>query len=200
MLGVGAAAFAIGMKRAGALDSAAMALNGAALQMFNHGIITGGLFFLVGVIYERAHTRELNLFGGLSAKVPYYYGLMMVTALASLGLPGLAGFWSEFFVFRGAFDLVRVWAAIGVIGVVITAAYILWRIVQSVFLGQYDPQKITHWTNPADGNMTHEPMDVLLFEKVTLWPLIFFMILFGVYPTPILDFFNRMTMALMHGL
>ncbi|NOZ29972.1 MAG: NADH-quinone oxidoreductase subunit M [Chloroflexi bacterium] len=200
MLGVGAAAFAIGMTRPGIMDSAAMALNGAALQMFNHGIITGGLFFLVGVIYERAHTRELNQFGGLSAKVPYFYGIMMVTGLASLGLPGLAGFWSEFFVFRGAFDIVRVWAAIGVIGIVITAAYILWRIIQSVFLGQYDPQKITHWTNLADGSEVHEPTDMLGFEKATLWPLVFFMILFGVYPTPILNFFNGVTTALMKAL
>ncbi len=197
MLGIGAAAFAIGLNRSGIVDSAAMALNGATLQMFNHGIITGGLFFLVGVIYERAHTRDLDLFGGLSAKVPYYYGIMMVTGLASLGLPGLAGFWGEFFVFRGAFDIVRVWAAIGVIGIVVTASYILWRIIQSVFLGQYDPRKITHWTNLVDGSESHEPIDMLGFEKLTMWPLVFFMILFGIYPTPILEFFNGMTTALM---
>ena len=69
--------------------------------MFNHGIITGALFFLVGVIYERAHLRDLKMFGGLSNKLPYYYGLFAVTAFTSLGLPGLAGFWGEFFVFRG---------------------------------------------------------------------------------------------------
>ncbi|GAB4566267.1 MAG: NADH-quinone oxidoreductase subunit M [Anaerolineae bacterium] len=197
MLGVGAAAFAIGVERAGIMDSAAMALNGAALQMFNHGVITGGLFFLVGVIYERAHTRELSLFGGLSAKLPYFYGIMMVTGFASLGLPGLAGFWSEFFVFRGAFDIVRVWAAIGVLGIVLTAAYILWRIIQTVFLGTYDPQKIPHWTNLADGSEAHEPVDMLSFEKVTLWPLVALMILFGLYPTPILEFFNGVSTALM---
>ena len=89
-------------------DSGAMALNGAALQMFNHGIITGGLFFLVGVIYERAHTRDLKAFGGLGVKLPYYYGIMVVTGFACLGLPGLAGFWGEFFVFRGAFDIMPV--------------------------------------------------------------------------------------------
>ncbi len=199
-LGVGAAAFAIGLDRPGIVDSAAMALNGAALQMFNHGIITGGLFFLVGVIYERAHTRDLDRFGGLSAKLPYFYGIMMVTGFASLGLPGLAGFWGEFFVFRGAFDIVRVWAAIGVIGIVATAAYILWRIIQSVFLGEYDPHKIAHWTNLANGNESHEPVDMLAFEKVTLWPLVAFMVLFGIYPTPILELFNRATTALMSGL
>ncbi len=128
-------------------DSMAMAINGATLQMFNHGIITGGLFFLVGVIYERAHTRDLGQFGGLSAKLPYFYGIMMVVAFASLGLPGLAGFWAEFFTFRGAFDLVTIWAAIGVIGIVVTAGYILYRIIQSIFLGEYDASKIDHWTD-----------------------------------------------------
>ena len=104
LLGVGAAAYAIGTPRW--IDAGAMALNGAALQMFNHGISTGALFFLVGVIYERAHLRDLKMFGGLSSKLPYYYGLFAVAAFTSLGLPGLAGFWSEFFVFRGAFDIV----------------------------------------------------------------------------------------------
>jgi NADH-quinone oxidoreductase subunit M len=170
-----------------------MALNGAALQMFNHGIITGGLFFLVGVIYERAHLRDLKMFGGFSSKLPYYYALFAVTAFASLGLPGLAGFWSEFFVFRGAFaiNVVRAWAAIGALGIVLTAAYILWKIVQYVFLGEYDPHKISHWTNVETGADAHEPSDVATFEKLTLWPLVAFMIVFGLYPTPILSFFNK---------
>ena len=120
LLGVGAAAFAIGTPKW--VDASAMALNGAALQMFNHGVSTGALFFLVGVIYERAHLRDLKMFGGLSSKLPYYYGLFAVTAFTSLGLPGLAGFWSELFVFRGAFDIVKVWAAVGVLGIVLTAA------------------------------------------------------------------------------
>jgi NADH-quinone oxidoreductase subunit M len=189
MLGIGAAAYAIGTPRW--VDSGAMALNGAALQMFNHGIITGALFFLVGVIYERAHLRDLKMFGGFSGKLPYYYGLFAITAFASLGLPGLAGFWSEFFVFRGAFDIVSIWAAVGVLGIVLTAAYILWKIVQFVFLGEYDPHKIAHWTDVETGAEVHEPRDVAMFEKVTLWPLVAFMVFFGVYPTPILSFFNK---------
>jgi NADH-quinone oxidoreductase subunit M len=190
MLGIGAAAYGLAdISRYG--DSMAMAMNGAMLQMFVHGIITGGLFFLVGVLYERAHTRDLSRFGGLSAKIPYYYGIMMVTAFASLGLPGLAGFWAEFFTFRGAFDIVSIWAAIGVIGIVATAAYILWRIIQSVFLGEYDPDKIDHWTDLSDGQERHEPTDMLGFEKVTMWPLVVFMVVLGVFPVPILAFFNN---------
>ena len=130
MLGIGAAASVLtpsgvesamkhfNLTKEAVADSAAIALNGATLQMFNHGIITGALFLLVGVIYERAHTRELSKFGGLSTKTPYYYGMMLVAGFASLGLPGLAGFWAEFFTFRGAFALVPYWAAFGTLGVV----------------------------------------------------------------------------------
>ena len=182
LLGVSAAAAGYGQDVF--QNASAMAANGAALQMFNHGIITGGLFFLVGVIYERAHTRDLQAFGGLSKMTPYYYGLFMVTALASLGLPGLAGFWAEFFVFRGAFEIMPVFAAIGVLGIVVTAAYILWKIVQYVFLGEFSMEKWTEVTHGA------KLTDLLSFEKVTMWPLVLFMIGFGIYPTPIVNLFN----------
>jgi NADH-quinone oxidoreductase subunit M len=191
MLGVAAAAAAWG--RPALANAAAMASNGAALQMFNHGIITGGLFFLVGVIYERAHTRDLQSFGGLSKMTPYYYGIFMVTALASLGLPGLAGFWAEFFIFRGAFQIMPVFAAIGVIGIVVTAAYVLWKIVQYVFLGDFSMEK---WQEATHGAKL---TDMLAFEKVTMWPLVVFMIGFGVYPTPIVDFFNAFSKMLFGG-
>ena len=209
MLGAAAAAAAWG--QAGLKDAAAMAVNGASLQMFNHGIITGGLFFLVGVIYERAHSRDLALmdeegnptvdqdgkvipaFGGLGKMTPYYYGIFLLTAFASLGLPGLAGFWAEFFVFRGAFQIMPWFAAIGVIGIVVTAAYILWKIVQYVFLGDFDLErwkKVTHGAKLTD---------MVSFEKVTMWPLVVFMVLFGVYPTPIVDLFNAFSQMLFGG-
>ncbi len=91
--------------------------------------------------------------------------------MPALALPGLAGFWAEFFTFRGAFALVPLWAAFGTIGIVITAVYILWRIIQNVFLGEYDPNKLTHWTT-ADGQHADGPTDMVGFEKVTLWPLV----------------------------
>jgi NADH-quinone oxidoreductase subunit M len=209
MLGTAAAAAAWG--RPGLEDAAAMATNGAALQMFNHGIITGGLFFLVGVIYERAHSRDLALtdgegnlvrdedakvipaFGGLGKMTPYYYGIFLVTAFASLGLPGLAGFWAEFFVFRGAFQIIPWFAALGIIGIVVTAAYILWKIVQYVFLGDFSLErwkKVTHGAKLSD---------MVSFEKVTMWPLVVFMIAFGIYPTPIVDFFNTFARSLFGG-
>ncbi len=202
MLGIGAAASIMtpdalanavnrfGLSTEAIQDSAAMALNGAALQMFNHGIITGALFFLVGIIYERAHSRDLARFGGLATKTPHFYGLMLTAAFASLGLPGLAGFWAELFTFRGAFALMPYWAAFGTIGIVITAVYILYRIIQNVFLGEYDETKLPHWTTvngePADG-----PTDMVAFEKITMWPLIAAMFIIGIYPTPLVDYFNR---------
>ena len=209
MLGATAAAAAYGVK--GLEDAAAMAVNGAALQMFNHGIITGGLFFLVGVIYERAHSRNLALydddgnvvkdkdnkvipaFGGLGKMTPYYYGIFLVTAFASLGLPGLAGFWAEFFVFRGAFQIMPWFAALGVIGIVVTAAYILWKIVQYVFLGEFSWDRWKQVTHGA------KLTDMLSFEKVTMWPLVLFMIAFGVYPTPIVALFNSFARSLFGG-
>jgi NADH-quinone oxidoreductase subunit M len=209
MLGVAAAAAAYG--RSGWSDAAAMASNGAGLQMFNHGIITGGLFFLVGVIYERAHARDLALkdadgkplrdennkvipaFGGLGKMTPYYYGIFLVTAFASLGLPGLAGFWAEFFVFRGAFQIIPWAAAIGIIGIVITAAYILWKIVQYVFLGDFSQER---WDKVTHGAKL---IDMVSFEKITMWPLVLFMIVFGVFPTPLVDFFNNFARGLFGG-
>lgn len=207
MLGIGAAASVMTVEGAqkaaetfnlsaeAVANSAAMAVNGATLQMFNHGIITGALFLLVGVIYERAHTRELSRFGGLGNVTPYFYGITLVAAFASLGLPGLAGFWAEFFTFRGAFALVPLWAAFGTIGIVITAVYILWRIVQNVFLGEYDPTKLTHWTT-VYGEDADGPTDMVGFEKVTLWPLIIFMFILGIYPTLVLNYFNSFAQSL----
>ena len=201
MLGIGAAASVLtpegaasaaetfGVSVENVMDSAAMALDGAMLQMFNHGIITGALFLLVGVIYERAHTRELSKFGGLGTLTPYFYGMVMVAGFASLGLPGLAGFWAEFFTYRGAFALVPLWAVFGTIGIVITAVYILWRIVQNVFLGEYDPTKLQHWTT-VEGTDSDGPTDMVGFEKLTLWPLIILMFVLGIYPTLILNYFN----------
>jgi NADH-quinone oxidoreductase subunit M len=179
------------------LNSRAIALDGAVLQMFNHGIITGGLFFLVGVIYERTHTRDLKAFGGLSAKLPVYYGVMLMTALASLGLPGLAGFISEFMVFRGAFDIMPIYAIIGVIAIVLGAAYILWKIIQYIFLGEFSREK---WSAIFDPEHWHFSLDMARFEIITMVPLLFFMLLVGIYPAPILNVINAASTALLNGL
>ena len=105
--------------------NATIALNGAVLQMFNHGLSAAGMFFLVGVIYERTHTRNLDDFGGLFPLVPIYGGILIFTSMASLGLPGLNGFVSEFLVVRGSWPVLTLYTAIAMIGLLFTGAYIL---------------------------------------------------------------------------
>jgi NADH-quinone oxidoreductase subunit M len=151
-------------------------INGAVLQMFTHGIITGALFLLVGVLYDRAHTREIYAFGGLASKVPVYTGVMSMAVFASLGLPGLAGFVSEFMVFVGSFVVFKTAVICAVVGVVLTAGYLLWTL-QRMFLGKF--------------NEKHEGLtDMTLREHVTLVPLCVIMLFVGIYPKPLLDFMN----------
>jgi NADH-quinone oxidoreductase subunit M len=168
-------------------DSRAIALNGAVLQMVNHGLITGGLFFLVGVIYERTHTRDLKAFGGLSAKLPVFYAVMMVTAFASLGLPGLAGFISEFMVFRGAFHIMPGFAIAGIVAIVLTAAYILYKIIQYVFLGEFSEER---WNKMFDPDHWPFKVDMDPFELVTMVPLIVGMIVIGISPSFLVNTIN----------
>jgi NADH-quinone oxidoreductase subunit M len=161
------------------LGAAAMTptgLNGAVMQMFNHGIITGALFLLVGVLYDRAHIREINAFSGLAVRVPVYVGIMSFTMFASLGLPGLAGFVSEFLSLVGSFPVFPVLVIISGAGIVITAAYFLWTI-RRMFLGALMPR----WENLPDINFR---------ELVTVVPLMALMVLIGVYPSILIKLMN----------
>jgi NADH-quinone oxidoreductase subunit M len=194
-LAAAVAAFPEGVSTAEAVaNSRAIALNGAVLQMVNHGLITGGLFFLVGVIYERTHTRDLKAFGGLSAKLPVYYAVMLVTAFASLGLPGLAGFISEFLVFRGAFHIIPGFAIVGIIAIVLTAAYILYKIVQYVFLGEFSEEK---WSKVYDAHHWPFKMDIAPFELVTMAPLLVGMIIIGISPSFLINTINATSVAIL---
>lgn len=148
-------------------------MNGAVMQMFNHGCSTAMLFLLVGVIYDRAHHREIEGFGGLALQMPVYTGIVMVAFFASLGLPGLSGFISEALVFLGAFPVYRTLTMIAVVGIVLTAGYILWTL-QRMFLGKL-PEK--YKTLP----------DINGRELFTLVPLAIIIIFVGVYPMPVLD-------------
>lgn len=178
-------------------NSRATALDGAVLQMVTHGLITGGLFFLVGVIYERTHTRDLKAFGGLSAKLPIFYGVMLVTAFASLGLPGLAGFISELMVFRGSFFIIPTFAIIGVIAIVLTAAYILYKIIQYVFLGEFSEEK---WNKIYDAAHWPFKMDMDSFELITMVPLVILMIFIGIWPAPLVNTINSTSVIILGAL
>ena len=143
-------------------------LNGAMLQMFNHGVITGGMFLLVGVLYDRCHTRELQAFGGLGLQVPVYAGLLTLFALASLGLPGLSGFVGEFFSLVGAFGVWRWQTMVSILGIVAAAVYML-QVLQQVLLG---PLNTTWRTLP----------DITVREICSLVPLAILIVAIGVYP------------------
>jgi NADH-quinone oxidoreductase subunit M len=146
-------------------------------QMLTHGIITGALFLLVGVIYDRAHTRDVSAFGGLAVKLPVYAALMSLTCFASLGLPGLAGFIGEFLCFLGAFQTWKYAAAISVLGIIATAAFFL-RMMQKVFLGKFNEK----WNGLEDMSFR---------ELVSIAPLAALTVLFGVYPKWPLDLMNK---------
>lgn len=167
---------------AATLTDRASAINGAMLQMFSHGVITGALFLLVGVIYDRAHTRDLRMFGGLGAVMAKYSVLLCAACFGSLGLPGMSGFMAEFLVFRGAFPVYLLLTCLATIGLVVTAAYLLWTI-QRVLLGPVNPK----WEKLPDIDMR---------EMVSVAPLMVLMVLFGVYPKPILHILNGFALSL----
>jgi NADH-quinone oxidoreductase subunit M len=175
MLGIAAAAAVDG--RSGLSGAAATTLDGATMQMLAHGVITGALFLLVGVIYDyRAHTRGVKDFGGLGARLPLYAGITIVTMLGSLGLPFLMGFVAEFLIFLGAFQIYPVFTVLALVGVVITVAYFLWTI-QQIFLGPLNPR----WAALPD-------LDAR--ERWAVVPLVAVMILAGVFPGPLIGVIN----------
>jgi len=189
VLGIAAAAAAYGSADPVVQASYPIALNGAILQMFNHGLSAAGMFFLVGVIYERTHTRNLNDFGGLFPLVPVYGGILIFTSMASLGLPGLNGFVSEFLVVRGAWPILTVYTAISMLGLLFTGAYIL-KGVKSVLHGPLNE----HWAHgdpAAGGRGEHKLTDINIREILVMAPLMVMILWIGVWPAWILDVINK---------
>ncbi len=187
VLGIAAAASAAGT------SDARIALNGAILQMFNHGLSAAGMFFLVGVIYERTHTRNLEEFGGLFPLVPIYGGILIFTSMASLGLPGLNGFISEFLVVRGSLGVginsvpvMTIYTAISMLGLLFTGAYIL-KGIKKVLHGPMNE----HW---ARGE--HKLTEINTREIVVMVPLMVLILWIGLYPAWILDVINKAVVML----
>jgi NADH-quinone oxidoreductase subunit M len=155
-------------------------IQGGILQMINHGLSTGALFLLVGVIYERRHTREMDAFGGLWKIMPVYAALTLIVTLSSMGLPGLNGFVGEFTILLGAFGSQAIgspwFAGLAAVGVILAAVYLLFMF-QKLFLG------------PVDKEENRVLLDLNWREIITLVPLLIFIFWIGLYPTP---FFNLM--------
>jgi NADH-quinone oxidoreductase subunit M len=158
----------------------ATAAQGAILQMINHGLITGGLFLLVGVIYERTHDRSIAKMGGLAATMPIWSTVFGFFILASAGLPGLSGFVGEFLVFVGSFTYAPVIAVASILAMVLAATYLLWMF-QRVAFGT-----LSDFLTSLGGHLT----DMTRVEAITLAPLAFLIVTFGLFPSLLLDFLH----------
>ena len=156
-----------------------MGIKGAMFQMIAHGISSAGMFFMVGVIYDRVHHRNLNEFGGLFGKMPYYTAMAMGIFFAGLGLPGLCGFIGEFFVVLSVWRFDYTLAILSAAVVVLTAGYILWAI-QRVYLG-------AEYKGPHEDHLT--PSN--LRENAIGTVLLFFAIWFGVFPATLLVYMDQ---------
>ncbi len=161
-------------------------INGAILQMFNHGVISAMLFLLVGVLYDRAHHREINGFGGIGNKMPIYTGITTLAFMASLGLPGLSGFVGEALSLIGAFQEFELLTILSTIGIVVGAAYFLWTL-QRVFLGTLNPK--------------YEDLpEINKREILTLVPLGILTIVLGIWPNFALNMFSESVSNLVNAL
>jgi len=169
----------LGFCMLGVFVATPLALEGGILQMINHGISTGALFLIVGVLYERRHTRMIADFGGLSQIMPVYATVFLIMTLSSIGMPALNGFIGEFMVLQGVFadPTYRLWAVFGAVGIVLGAAYMLW-LYQRVMFGPLD--------NPENQNFP----DLNWRELATFVPLIILAFWIGLYPKTFLDYLH----------
>jgi NADH-quinone oxidoreductase subunit M len=159
-------------------------LQGSIYQMLNHGLSTGALFLLVGMIYDRRHTRMIAEFGGLWKQVPVFSALLLLVTFSSIGLPGLNGFVGEFLILLGAFSVTPGWTALAATGVILGAVYMLWMCRRVIF------GPLTHPEN-------RELRDLGARELALLAPIIALIILMGIYPQP---FLSRMQPSIEHTL
>ena len=149
-------------------------ITGSIVQQINHGISTGALFLIVGIVYERRHTREISEYGGLSKIMPVYAAVFLIMTLSSIGMPALNGFIGEVLILQGVFVVSTAWAAVAASGIVLGAAYMLWLYQRTMF-GKIE--------NPKNEGLK----DLSLREFATFAPLIVLAVWIGIYPKPFLD-------------
>jgi len=166
---------------AGDINSRAIAINGAMMQMFAHGLSTSALFFLAGILAERTGSYELTSFGGLRMVAPVFAALMGVAMFANLGLPGMAGFIGEFFIFRGTWATLPFWTIVSMLGLVISALALL-LMYQRIFSG-------------AVNQRLRNLPEINTREWAVLVPLLALLIVFGVYPLPLMSIANQTALA-----
>jgi NADH-quinone oxidoreductase subunit M len=167
--------------------SRAIAINGAEMQMVAHGLSTGMLFLLIGMLYERTGTYSLREWGGLRRVIPTFAGVMGVAIFANLGLPGLAGFVGEFFIFRGTWATLPFFTLLATIGLVVTALALL-QMYARIFNGPLNPR----WA----GEQAPTDMRIVSREFLAAGPLLVVLLILGIYPAPIMDLANQAATAL----
>jgi len=157
---------------------------GAVITMFSHGLVTGGLFLCVGVLYERAHTRQISAFGGIANRMPTYASVFMVFMLAALGLPGLSGFIGEYLSTIGAFRLDnKAYGSITMFVVVLAAVYMMWLYKRVIF---------------GEPREEHNGFaDLTRIEASTLVPLVLAALYVGIYPVPLMKLLKPVIGALL---
>jgi NADH-quinone oxidoreductase subunit M len=160
-------------------------MEGAIYQMLNHGVSTGALFLLVGMIYERRHTRSIDEFGGLAHRMPLFAAVFLIVTLSSIGLPGLNGFVGEFLILLGTFDVSRIHAVLAATGVILSAVYMLWM-YQRVIWGEV--------TNAKNALLT----DLNVREKVMIIPLLILIVWMGMYSSHFLRPMDASVNKLLH--
>jgi NADH-quinone oxidoreductase subunit M len=151
--------------------------------MINHGISTGALFFLIGMIYERKHSRRIDSYGGIARVVPMFAALLTLVSLSSIGLPGLNGFVGEFLVLLGSFKVYPGFTILATTGVIFAAAYLLWALQRMIF-------------NPLDKKENAHIPDLNWRELSLMAPLVAVIIWLGVYPAPVLRRMETASQAL----
>ena len=171
------------------VQSRAIAINGAEMQMVAHGLSTGMLFLLVGMLYERTGTYSLREWGGLRRVMPTFAGVMGVAMFANLGLPGLAGFVGEFFIFRGTWATLSFFTLLATIGLVVTAMALL-QMYGRIFNGPLN----SRWAGPQ----TPPDMQIVSREFLAAAPLLVMLLILGIYPAPIMDLVNYTATALVN--
>jgi len=168
------------------LQDAILATNGAVLQMFNHGLTSAGMFLLAGAIYHKTHTRDMTQYGGLWVRAPIYGGIFIFTSMASLGLPGLNGFVSEFLVVRGAWPVFTGLTIFAMLGLLFTGGYIL-KGIRGVLHGPFN----LHW---RDTNL-----EIDRREFIAIAPLLVLILITGIVPNWVLSVINASVTGMFGG-
>ena len=172
----------MGYVTAGLFSFNEVAFNGAVFQMVSHGLVSGALFLCVGVLYDRMHTKEIAFYGGLTSRMPAFAFIFLLFTMASIGLPITSGFVGEFMVLAGVFEYSAIFSLLLATGMVLGAAYMLWLFARVMF-GEITNKKLS------------SVKDLCFIEHAVFWPIVFLVLLLGIYPSIVTDYLSGISIA-----